>query len=156
MKYLCILLLTASCASVSAPSADVQTKQVRTKSIEEMRTGELLELALQLFNAKHYQQASKVFHLVLKKNELNEAGKILTYWHIGVCYGNLGDVEQADIYLYDFLVSAELFLAMDEKEQARYTNGTFAKDFLLKKRHDTIKKYLEDKWDTHKKKVEDG
>ncbi len=100
--------------------------------------GTLLERGLGYFRDNEPDEAVEAFQMAIDTNKLNDAGRVLAYWHIFIAERQVGHIDQSSEALAGFVAIAEDIVAM--RSEVRYAvsaAGDFVKrfDLLLKLNH---------------------
>jgi len=153
MRYLLITLLVAGCTHTTTASEHIIAEEItetlttpipETKTVEEMSTKDLMIHGQAAYYAKNFPMVVAMYSQALKKGELNDMGKIMAYWSLGVANDKMGKYQQAATYFWDFAETGKYMLdnINDYNELAK----DFAKNFVLADRVREAQVYLEHAW----------
>lgn len=108
-----------------------------------------LEYAISYFRRHEWEKAIQSFFNAITNDDLNNAGKALSYWNISECWRELGNEDQIINALFMFIITAQDVL--DEYDTRRYTvtlDGDFVKKFDLTGKLNYARSYINFTWIT--------
>lgn len=102
---------------------------------EDAPAGVLLERGMDSFGVDNFDDSSRAFQAAISTHRLNDAGRVLAYWHIFLSEHNLGNHQASTDALSSFVASAEEVISMREEVQfAVDATGDFVDRFDLHER----------------------
>lgn len=106
-----------------------------------------LERGFTAFNTEDFREAVRYFGAALGTSNLNDAGRVLAYWHIFVSESNLNHEDQSVEALASFISVAQDVIAQREEVRFAVTDaGDFVERFSLTTRLMQARAHLSAAW----------
>lgn len=116
--------------------------------LQEPSAGDYLEVAFMQYRVKLWELAISSFESAIATGHLNDAGRVISYWHIGDCNLKLNNVDEAAEAFFSFVIIGDSVI--EERETRRYDvdeSGDFVQHFDLKDKIISALEFLTDVWD---------
>jgi tetratricopeptide (TPR) repeat protein len=116
INYILILLLL-NCTTAVSQNISNKT-EIESIIISKNIAIAYLDRGLKFYSTGQWQSSIKAFSLALKKNNLNDAGKALVYWHVALCQIKLNQKNEGLEALSSFIAIGQNIL--DIRDTMRY------------------------------------
>ena len=133
--FACVLGLSAASCSIAPslqPVATLPPKYAEPvvellEVISEMSTEELMEKGMASFQNQDYNSSADFFSRAKDTGNLNDAGRALAYWHLGVVYSIIGDDRSDDAFDSFITVAGDI---IDVRSSTKFAVNDDGEDFV--------------------------
>ncbi|MHA2280010.1 MAG: hypothetical protein ACXAC5_03915 [Promethearchaeota archaeon] len=152
------IILTLMCAGCATAASQIETTQESIPEIivatdepktvmKEYSASELLERGFMFFHQKLFRDAAENFRKAIGTGNLNDAGRALAYWHMGLCWTELNEEDNTMDALFSFVMVAQDILDIREIRQYAVAEGEdFVGHFKLMQKLAWARAYINFTW----------